>query len=369
MIRPGPHTLHPADRALLKPLTSLGKPNAANNSVSFLRRTEYNSGQNTQHFSSSTSKDLLRMRNDAKRRRASLNKEDPINIMRKIVKGFDTAYPSDAYKGEDSTTNLRGVQATDAELKAWTNPRHPTNPDLKLLDSYPILPDLDALPSTGFYVVMKFINNPVAAGERYDDRLDAAILQPIMDAQSTARFEQKMAEWDPSSSRPEPIPEYDYNYFLPSTTSAVRGLKRKYDVNDPENDDPELYTDDLGDGSRAFKYSRLRTYETYSQQGDHQHYYHDSVALALHDPEASAGDIAPGTRKRLKKGAYFYPIVQRTALRPKRNLGRMGVASQSEEAKIDELNVTIIDMNEEVRSQHLEKRAALDPPMDVGEVA
>ncbi|KAK4493875.1 hypothetical protein PRZ48_015060 [Zasmidium cellare] len=363
MARPGPQTLHPADKALLRPLNSLGKPNAASTAVSFLRRTEYTASQNTQHFSSSTSKDLLRLRNDAKRRKPSLNKEDPINIMRNIVKGFDIAYPRDAYRGEDSTTNLRGAQVTDTELKAWSNPKHPTKPELKLLDSYPVLPDLDAIPTTGFYMIMKFSGNPVDKTGTYDQRLDAAVLKPVADEQADAQFNEKKAAWDESDkSKPEPIREYDYDYFLLNDPSAVSNLKRKLNVNDPENDDPELYTDDIGDGQRAFKYKRKRTYETFTQTGDSKDVYNDSVALALHDPESDVGG-----KQRLQKGAYFYPIVQRTGVRPKRNVGKM--LYQMEEQKIDELNVTVADMNEESRAEQLEKRAQLDPAVRTSEVA
>lgn len=367
MARPGPQTLHPADKALLRPLASLGKPNAASGAVSFLRRTEYTASQNTQHFSSSTSKDLLRLRNDAKRRKPSLNKEDPINIMRNIVKGFDIAYPRDAYRGDDSTTNLRGAQVTDAELKAWSNPKHPSKPELKLLDSYPVLPDLDAIPTTGFYMIMKFQGNPVPKTGTYDRRLDTAIMKPVPDEQAEAQWSDKMAVWEESDkSKPEPIREYDYDYFLPDQEYSVPNLKRKLNVNDPENDDPSLYTDDVGDGQRAFKYKRQRTYETYNQHGDPKEYYNDSVALALHDPGSDVSTVS-GKKQRLQKGAYFYPIVQRTQLRPKRYVGKLQY--QLDEGKVDELNVNVVQLNEELAAEQADKRAALDPAVRTGEVA
>ena len=91
MARPSPPTIHPTDKELLKPLSALGKGAGAAGSVSFLRRTEYTSSQGPQQFSSSTGKDLLRLRNDPKRRRMSMNKDDPLNIIRNVVKGFDIA--------------------------------------------------------------------------------------------------------------------------------------------------------------------------------------------------------------------------------------------------------------------------------------
>ncbi len=172
-----------------------------------------------------------------------------------------------------------------------------------------------------------------------------------------------MADWDPESSKPRPLPEDDYDLFLPSTTTSVRGIKRKFNPNDPENDDDDLYTDDLPDGSRAYKYSRVRTYETYTQNGDPEKFYDDSVAMALHDPETDVGPV-PGTTKRLAKGAYFYPVMQRTGLRPKRNVG-VAAMSQGNDERVDEVNLRVKDMGEFTRGMVLEQQAALDPAVGV----
>ena len=359
MARPNPQPLHPTDKLLLKPLGALGK-GGASGAVSFLRRTEYTSSQGPQHLSSSSSKDLLRLRNDPKRRRISLNKEDPVNIVRNIVKGFDVAYPRDAYRGEDSTTSIRGAAISDAEARDWSNPKHPTKPELQLLDSYPILPDLEAMPDLGSYMVMKFITNPVPTGDGYDERLDAGILRPKDNPQVVARYEQRKAEWDAASGKPEPLHEDDYDYFLPADATSVQNIKRKLDVNDPENEDEELYTDDGAEGSRVFKYIRLRTYETYNQHGDPNHFYDDSVALVLHDPETNVGAV-PGMKQRLQKGAYFYPVQMRTALRPKRYVGPMAHSQAQDEERIDEINLTIGQLDEPSRTSVLEKQAELDP--------
>ncbi|KAK4542549.1 hypothetical protein LTR36_006597 [Oleoguttula mirabilis] len=358
--RPGPHTIHPTDKQLLKPLSALGKANATGGAVSFLRRTEYTASQTPQHFANSTSKDLNRLRNDPKRRKTTnLSKDDPLNIIRNIAKGFDIAYPGDAFKGADSTEDIRGAAITDVEATAWSKPRHPTKPDLQLLDNYPVLPDLDALPTNGSYMVTKFITNPFGASDVYDQRLDTAIFRPIDDPQMQTEFQRKLAEWDPNSAKAQPLPEFDYDYYVVADHSAVRGIKRKFDVNDPENDDPELYTDELAEGQRGFKYERVRTYETYTQHGNPSNYYNDSVALALHDPEL---DVVPGVTKRLGKAAYYYPIIQRTALRPKRKVGQMAL-SQADEDRIDELNLTVGDLAEDDRARLLERMADLDPSM------
>lgn len=356
-------TIHPADKELLKPLSALGKASAAGGAVSFLRRTEYTASQTPQHFANATSKDLNRLRGDPKRRKTeSMNKDDPVNIIRHIVKGFDIAYPKDAYKGDDSVVNVRGAAITDSETQAWLKPKHPTKPDVRLLDSYPVLPDLDALPTSASYLVFKFQTNPLSP-DYYDPRLDAAILRPIDDPAVQSLFQRKLAEWDPESGKPQPVAEYEYDYYVPASedASTVRGIKRKFDVNDPEHDEPDLYTDEpKGDGQRGFKYERVRTYETYNQHGNAEHFYDDTVALTLHDPESDVGAV-PGAAKRLRKGAYYYPIIQRTALRPKRKVGQQLMASQPSEDRIDELNVTVGDWTEDERESVSEKKAELDP--------
>ena len=358
MARPNP-VIHPADKALLKPLSSLGKGAAAGSAVSFLRRTEYTSSQGGNQLMPSATRDMQRVRNDPKRRKIDTNKDDPISMIRNIVKGFDIAYPKDAYKGEENETSIRGAAPTEADTYNWQKPRHPTNPDLKLMDSYPVLPDFDALPTAAAYVVTKFQGNPVASTDTYDERLDSAILKPREDRAAHEKWQAKQADWTEASGKPAPMPEDDYDYFLPVEHATTRGIKRKLNPDDPDNDDPNLYTDD----QQSFKYTRLRTYETYQQQADPNHHYDDAVALALHDPDTESG----GVKQRLSKGAYFYPILQRTSLRPKRNVNVMGQVSQQvmDDQRIDELSVTVADAEEATKEALLRQKAQLDPSVVV----
>lgn len=294
----------------------------------------------------------------------SMNRDDPLNIIRNVVKGFDVAYPRDAYKGEENTANIRGAAISDAEAKAWSQPEHPSKPGLKLLDSYPVLPDLEALPSTGCYFVTRFNQGPVQSSS-YDTRLDVAVLRQKQDEQAYEKWRQKVEEWKQSSSTDwQPIPEDDYEYFLPLESTSVRDIKRKLDVNDPEHDDEDLYTDEGPGGERIFKYARLRTYETHKQTGNPQNFYDDSVAIALHDPEEEVGAV-PGAKQRLQKGAYVYPCIQRTVLRPKRHVGNMALSQAVDEERIDEINMTIGEPEENIRIAMLEKRAALDPSVKI----
>jgi len=362
MASTGSRITNPRDNALLKPLSALGKPASASEQVSFLRRTEYAASSSPQMFASGSSKDLLRVKNDPKRSTKARDKEDPLNILKNIVKGFDIAYPQDAHKGEDSAESIRGAAVTTEEVKAWAKPKHPTNPNAELLDSYPILPDLEAIPQMGSYMIMKFVTNPVPVTDKYDTRLDTAIFRPCADPEKEAIYEQKKEEWAPESGRPKPLQEYDYDYYLPGDEDAVLGIKRKLDINDPDNNDPELYTDDLGDDRRAFKYPRVRTYETHNQTGDDENPYNDTVAIALHDPETEVGHV-PRTTRRLAKAAYFYPISTRMAIKPKRKIGMPMIAN--EEEKPDELNLMIVEPDEDDIGRVREHQGSLDPSLQV----
>ncbi|KAH0384711.1 Paf1 complex protein, partial [Aureobasidium melanogenum] len=348
MAQDPPPSLHPKDRALLKPLSALGKPTAMNSGVSFLRRTEYISSNAAavQRFESSTSKDLLRVRNDPKRRKAPpVNRDDPINIIRSLVKGFDLAYPEDAYTGPDSETNIRGAPITEADRSAWKKPKHPTKPNLTLLDAYPLLPDMDALPMTGDYQIVKFSTNPVAQSDSYDQRLDSALLRPL--GADLALHEERMAAHKADPTMPKPLPEWDYDLFLAEHETSIRGIKRKFDPNDAQNDDPSLYETEA-DGESCFQFQRIREYETYQQAGDADNAYGDTVALALHD-----------TGDRLEKGAYFYPVKQRTNLRPKRKTP--GPPEEGRLEHVDVLHVNVRDPNSDEAAMRSEAQAALDP--------
>lgn len=353
MARDPPPALHPHDRALLKPLSALGKPSSSTSGVAFLRRTEYIAGSQSGviRFESTTSKDLVRLKNDPKRRKqTNVNKEDPVNIIRNISKGFDLVYPDDAYKGPDTTENARAAPSTDAERKAWSNPKHPKDSSLKLLDSYPVLPDFNSLPAMGAYYSITFRADPSADTAGYDPRLDVAMLRPL-DADMAAH-EDRMEAYAADPTLPKPLPEYNFDYYLCSSADSVRGIKRKFDPNDASADSDELYDYEDSDGRRGFKYRHVRTYETERQNGNDENPFEDSVALTLHDPDPAAG------KKRLEKGAYFYPVQQKTFLRPKR---RGGPSQRQEETEhVDALHVTVREADRSDEARRLIARAKWD---------
>lgn len=355
MARNPPLPIHPTDRLLLRPLSHFGKGGLGNAGATFLRRTEYvSSDQGIKRFESSTSKDLLKLRNDAKRRKTdTFDKEHPLNILKNVIKGFDIAYPKDAYTGEDTTEKVQGSAITNADMTAWTNPKHPTKPELKVVDSYPLLPDLDALPAVGSYILVKYSTDPSASVKGYNPCLDIAVLAPTHP--NNAKFEERLEAYEKDLSMAKPTTEYNYEMYMLEDPSAVRRVERKFDVNFPENDDPSLYNFVDDQGNSAFKYKRVRAYETYQQQADGDDPFGDSVALALHDP-----DTHPGDGRRLTKGAYFYPVLQRTQLRPKRK-NRQSQMEENQSA--DTLVVTVRDANEEEMSRRLAAKAKLDPTL------
>ena len=285
-----------------------------------------------------------------------------MNILRDVIKGFDIAYPRDAYRGSDTGDQIKGAEVARSEADEWNNPRHPTNPKLRVLDSYPVVPDLDGVPETGSYIITKFHTNPVAQTDTYDDRLDVGLFKPSEENeedQERQRTAQAAQETDRGVAIP--VPTYNYDYFLPKKASSVRGIKRKVNPAKPDHDDDEYYDAVRNDGARCFHYDRLRAYETYQQTGNINEQYQDSVMIALHDPEVSAE--LEGSRK-LQKAAYYYPILAKMFIRPKRApnavwMGLPGRQPQRSEDQIDAIEATIRDPTEDENSLREKSKGTL----------
>lgn len=344
--------VHPKDKSLLRPLAELGKPAFNPAGYSFLRRTEYIStdakarAEANAHAAKTSGKPPTASK---ARKPIDASKEDPVSILRSTVKGFDLANPEDAYTGPDTTTNIRGAIPAPAETDAWKRPKHPSKPDVKLLDAYPLKPDLDAIPDSGAYMITKFAGNPTPVTEARDIRMDVGILYP--------------RELDPDC--------YNYEFFLPDSEVSTKNVMRKLDVTDDACDDAALYTDKAPDGSGVFKFDFLRTYESGRgfTRGDQQY---REVALALHDPEfdqksASTEHTARGNGiDPLDKGAYYYPVTSKVQLKPRRNknLVQLGLASQAtgEEAqKFDGIRLTVREPDEGERAKRATHREHVEP--------
>jgi RNA polymerase II-associated factor 1 len=376
------------DRALLKPLSSLGKSSSVTGSVSFLRRTEYITSHRGEKNDGSS---VLRSNSASKAssRRAAAPKvsepakKDPEAMLRAIEKSFNLAYPHDAYTGPDSVQRFRGAEVSKGEKDAWERPRHPTKPGVTLLDSYPLIPDLDALPDGGSYLILKYQTNPVASTKTYDSRLDYMLLYPIEpSAEKKAELEAAQEAWrlDPGN-KPEPMEVADFVAFLPENAGMIPNLKRKYSVYDADNDSPELYTTPASESQFEephFKFTRVRAYETYQQTGSHDSRWHDSVAIALHDADhdKQGPNAKHSNAPKRQKAAYMYPIVQKTSMRPRRAAAPVGTnmamrslmqrqqQQEDDETMLDQMEVRIGDPNDEERGKIDEARRAMDPVID-----
>jgi len=330
--------INPKDKHLLRPVSELGKPASNAGGYSFLRRTEYISSETKARAEANAHAARASAKSPAAakaRKPTDTAKDDPLHMLRSVVKGFDIAYPEDAYTGSDSNSNIRGAVPTPAELEAWKNPKHPSKSDVKLLDAYPLKPDLEAITDSGSFLVTKFVGNPTAATEARDTRMDSGILYPR----------------DHDSGR------QDWDLFLPAAESTAGNFKRKFDVYNSDRDDPALYTHKANDDSGNFKYSYLRTYDKGRRTETPGQHYRE-VALALHDHNNDGRDFQD-------KGAYYYPIATKMQLKPHRNknLAQLGLASQAvdeELPKIDWINVTVREPEEEEMASRAMHRNQLE---------
>ena len=344
--------VHPRDKSLLRSLAELGKPAFNPAGYSFLRRTEYiSTDAKTRAEANANAVKVTGKPPAASKARKPIDasKEDPMSILRSTIKGFDLANPEDTYIGPDTTTNIRGAMSAPAETDAWKRPKHPSRPDVKLLDAYPIKPDLDAVTDSGAYMITKFAGNPTPTTDARDIRMDVGLLYPRELAPDT----------------------YNYEFFLPANEGATKNVMRKLDVTNNACDDQTLYTDKGPDGSGVFKFDFFRTYESGrgSTRGGQQY---REVALALHEPELDGQPASRGYPARgnaidpLDKGAYYYPVLSKVQLKPRRNknLVQLGLASQAtgdEIQKFDGIRLTVREPDEGESAKRATHREHVEP--------
>ncbi|KAI9049452.1 hypothetical protein LZ554_006484 [Drepanopeziza brunnea f. sp. 'monogermtubi'] len=326
-----PPTPHPRDRHLLCALSNLGKPKFTDSGVSFLRRTEYiSNASKPNRFESTTSRSLID-KTGYKIKRAAVNadRESPEAIKKAAEQSFTIA------------SNL---------LKNPREVRHPSGKsNVKLLASYPLLPDLETIPDAGGYATVKFMSNPVPPGNTYDTRLDTSILEPIAPSEMVqiARAQAKEDyERDPENF-PPPDTSLNYNFYMPEAASDAIMFKRKFDSLDPEKDSDDLYTQRSTEGRPMFRFKHVRLYESSQVSGDMTTKYDEEVVIAIHD----------GTDGLHDKAAYYYPIVQKISIKPQRNKNIQsrkmqytpGASKEEPEGHVDYLGLFIEDPDEETR--------------------
>jgi RNA polymerase II-associated factor 1 len=319
-------TPHPHDRALLRPLNSIGKPKVIDSGSSFLRRTEYISnapkGRLDDHTPPKSTVKRARAADRFQPLPKDLDKESPEYILAAVQRSFEIAA---------------------ANIANPLRIRHPTKRNVKLVSSHPMIPDLDAFNDAGGYISIKFQNNPVPPSNTYDTRLESGMLRPFVSSETAVAAHEKAVaahERDPSR-HPHPGPKQDYEFFLPETTADAVKFKRKVDVRDLESkDDDDLYTFTNQSGEKCFRFKRIRAYETSEEtqiQGADR--WNSEVVIAVNDG-------ADGVHQR---AAYVYPLVMRTKIRPQRskNIDRQRFGDEAEEEDmVDFLDVMVREPDE-----------------------
>ena len=364
--------VHPKDKALLRPLSELGKPKYQPGGHSFLRRTEYiSSDASRARLDASAAKSSTKSTPKA-RKPVDITKDEPINVLRAAVKGFDIANPEDAYTGPDTKEKIRGAAITPAETDAWNKPRHPSKPELKLVAAYPIIPDLNAITDSGAFMVTKFTSNPTQSTNKRDTRMDVGLLQPMEikpEVEAELKAKQAAYDADPAHHIAPAGPDFSYQFFLPPDELAADKIKKKLDVNNPDKDDEVLYTKTNAEGDGSFRYDHVRIYDTARQSGNPNQPYKE-IALVLRDPEledkmtnTESGQSQKSTSSQ-GKAAYYYPIAQKLQLKPRRNknlvkLGLAGKNADDEDEKLDAVDVVVTEPNEIEAARRAEHLAAL----------
>jgi hypothetical protein len=319
-IEPTPQ-VDPRDRLLLRPAASLGKPIArtasGGSTVSFLRRTEYISAeQSRSSFKSTTSEQLVAIPSNKRRLQTRPEDNDPVRILAAVLKGFDVANPNPDDRNAAQQFAAGDKAAQNAE-RNWKELKHPNKPGVKAVETWPLLPHLDGMSDTGGYMVFKFLSAPTDQGKEgsRDFRIDTSVFQPV---------EYPADEEDEAIDRKE-----QFDFYIPDSTSTAKAVKRKF-----------AYDSDA-DEEEEFRYNYVRRYET----KDHRTYTSfdqqpEEVALRFHK-----GD------ENLPRGAYFYPILTRSTIRPKRKNKLQFSATQrdreEEEPPAEALKLKIREMDPE----------------------
>ncbi|KAI1281444.1 RNA polymerase II-associated [Xylaria sp. FL0933] len=323
---PSINSLHPQDRMLLRPLQTLGKPKTADSAVSFLRRTEYISSVTAKSKHEAGPLRALNptaLRRSTKRSSPEPDKDSPAYVKRKIDQSFSIAA---------------------ANLKDKNRVRHPTKRHLKLVDSFPMIPDLDAFPDYGGYFTIKYTNNPVPASGVYDKRLLNAFIKPGTlpeEVETTYKLAKQAHERDPENN-PKPTNPQTYNYYLSDSLETSEKFNQRFDTLNPDHDDDDLYTSKNSDGHGCFQFRFVRTYETKDEiELDNTTKYDEELLVAFNNDEMVD-----------QKAVYYSPVMHRVVLRPQRSktiYRNAGLAEDVVEEVPDRLAVTVDDYDEKTR--------------------
>jgi len=199
----------------------------------------------------------------------------------------------------------------------------------------------------GGYITVKFLTNPVPPSSTYDTRLEAGLLRPIAasDEEEANKEAIRQAHREHPDRNPPLQEVIEYEFYLADTAESGKNFKRKFDVFDPDNEDDGLYTGKNDSGAGCFRFKRIRAYESASAIGSVEHKYDDELLIAAHD----------GSDGLHQKAAYYYPLVQKVAIRPQRskniNKQKMGYSQDVEEGTTDFVDMRVEEPDEEMVSQ------------------
>ena len=374
---PHPVTPHPHDRPLLRPLASLNRAPNPVSTVALLRRSDPATNRPDVNVTApKPGRPSPNGHGEGQQRLPPSHSESRESVLKTLLRGFDLANPESA-----EADDAQAVPPRPEELDAWRYPQHPSRPDLQLVDQFSVLPDLDAYPDAGAYIVVKFATNPVAASAVYDDRLELAVLRPLdIPAQKRAAHQVAVAAHlaDPSRSAPPPT-AFDYECFIPRDPTQAGTIRRALNLRDPHGADPAF--DDEATSVSSFRYERIRAYETSSAANTGDGGYHE-LALAIYDPASADFDVhddasldpSPAGRagRHRQRAAYYYPIIQRCQIRPRRSHvvhvsmhGPHPRNTEEEDDQVDLMDVVVREPTEMERRRRAIHRRECDPTFPV----
>lgn len=293
--------LHPHDRLLLRSLATITKPELADNKASFLLTDKKDHHGNIKAQAIKT--DAVSRPMPAKRKNIQ---DQTFDIPAHIEKGSPEYFKAIIQHTFDVTRdNLR---------KDLSDIKHPTKKGLTCVSSVPILPDFSTMTDMGGYATIKYANNPVKASNKYDVRLDAAIL--VNDENDPSRLRDYKAAAARYLKSPEdyppPNPLQDWHLYIPDTVDDAAGLKAKAlaMVNGEDDDEDSFYTTTNADGKKVFKFKHVREYETAQTEAipSLKEAWSKELALIVRDGD----DQKP-------HGAFIYPVVAKSVIRPMRS--------------------------------------------------
>jgi RNA polymerase II-associated factor 1 len=145
-------------------------------------------------------------------------------------------------------------------------------------------------------------------------------------------------------SNPKPANLMNYDFYLGQSRADADRFRRKFDVDDADRDEEDLYTH-RGDTGGYFQFNRIRAYETAQEtELDHPTKYEDEIILSINEKDTDSS----------QKAVFYYPIMQRSTIRPQRtrNIARTnyGLAEDDEPQVVDQLDLTVDDPTEEMRA-------------------